>query len=151
MLREFTAVVEGRKRGGISLRVPFDPAMVWGARERFDVTGTIGGHRVRGKLTQREGGYYLEMGPAWCRDEVLSAGTEVQVALQPEGPQVALMDEDIAVALNAQPEARRFFEALPTFYRKNFMRWIQDAKQPQTRARRIAETVALLKDQKRER
>ena len=50
-----------------------------------------------------------------------------------------------------EPAARRLFESLPTFYRKNFLRWIESAKRPETRARRIAETVATLKAGKRER
>ena len=49
------------------------------------------------------------------------------------------------------PAAGRFFESLPTIYRKNFMRWIDGAKRPETRAKRIAETVATLKSGKRER
>jgi hypothetical protein len=37
------------------------------------------------------------------------------------------MAEDIAAALGAEPEARRFFESLATYYRKNFIRWIDGA------------------------
>jgi uncharacterized protein YdeI (YjbR/CyaY-like superfamily) len=61
------------------------------------------------------------------------------------------MAADLAAAFDAEPAARRFFESLPTFYRKNFMRWIDQAKRPDTRARRIAETIATLNAGKRER
>jgi uncharacterized protein YdeI (YjbR/CyaY-like superfamily) len=61
------------------------------------------------------------------------------------------MAPDIAAALHAEPAGRRFFESLPTFYRKNFVRWIDGAKRPETRAKRIAETVATLKSGKTER
>ena len=149
--RDFTAVVERRRQGGIALKLPFDPADAWGKRDRFDVTGTVDGHKVRGKLVSRSSGYYLEMGPAWCRDASLSEGELAMVSLEPEGPQVAAMDGDVASALSAAPGARRFFESLPTFYRKNFMRWIHDAKRPETRAKRVAEMVELLKAGKRER
>ena len=44
-----------------------------------------------------------------------------------------------------------FFESLPTFYRKNFMRWIDSAKRPETRAKHIAEVIETLKAHKRER
>ena len=63
----------------------------------------------------------------------------------------AAQAEDIAAALDADLEARRFFESLATFYRKNFIRWIECAKRPETRAKRIAEPVATLKSGKRER
>lgn len=61
------------------------------------------------------------------------------------------MAEDIAAALDAEPAARRLFESLATYSRKNFIRWIEGAKRPETRAKRIAETVATLKSGKRER
>ncbi|GMV87457.1 MAG: hypothetical protein AMXMBFR81_03880 [Chthonomonas sp.] len=54
-------------------------------------------------------------------------------------------------ALALEPEARRFFDSLPTFYRNNYARWLKDAKRPETRAKRLAEMVALLKEGKRER
>jgi uncharacterized protein YdeI (YjbR/CyaY-like superfamily) len=47
-------------------------------------------------------------------------------------------------------DARRFFESLPTFYRKNFMRWIDAAKPPETRANHIAEVIVTLKAHERE-
>jgi uncharacterized protein YdeI (YjbR/CyaY-like superfamily) len=105
---------------------------------------------VRGRLTERDGAHYLELGPAWCRDNRLAGQTDVEVALAPEGPQVASMAADLRAALNAEPEARRFFESLATFYRKGFLRWIDGAKRPETRARRIADTVAALRAGKRE-
>lgn len=149
--KEFTATAERRPGGGIAIKLPFEPSAVWGERERYDVTGTINGHRVRGKLASRAGVAALELGPAWCRDGAIVDGVQVVVVLAPEGPQVGAMAEDIAAALAAEPAARRFFESLPTFYRKNFMRWIDGAKRPETRAKRIAETVATLKSTKRER
>lgn len=144
------AVVENRKQGGIALRIPFDPPAEWGPKERHDVTGTVAGHKVRGRLVERDGHHYLQLGPAWCRDNQLAVGAEVSVTLAPEGPQVLSMSPDMAEALNAEPEARRFFESLATFYRKGFMRWVDGARRPETRARRIAETVAALKAGKRE-
>jgi hypothetical protein len=149
--KEFTAIAESRPGGGIAIKLPFDPSAAWGERERYDVTGTISGRKVRGKLRSRAGGHVLELGPAWCRGATVVTGAPIVVVLAPEGPQLGAMAEDIAAALDAEPDARRFFESLATFYRKNFIRWIEDAKRPETRAKRIAEAVATLKSGKRER
>ena len=149
--QEFSAIAEPRAGGGIAISLPFDPSAAWGDRDRYDVTGTINGQKVRGKLLPRAGGHALELGPAWCRAETVTAGAAVVVLLAREDPQVGTMAPDIAAALAAEPAARRFFESLPTFYRKNFMRWIDGAKRPETRAKRIAETVATLKASKRQR
>ena len=81
----------------------------------------------------------------------MTAGTRVKVALWPEGPQLDNVGADLAAALAAAPDARRFFESLPTFYRKNFVRWIDDAKRAETRAARIEKTIETLKAGRRER
>ena len=112
--KEFTAIAEGRPGSGIAINLPFDPSAAWGERERYDVTGTINGHRLRGKLASRAGEHVLELGPAWCRDGAIVDGVQVVVVLAPEGPQLGAMAEDIATALGAVPAARRVFEYLPS-------------------------------------
>jgi uncharacterized protein YdeI (YjbR/CyaY-like superfamily) len=49
---------------------------------------------------------------------------------------------DLSRALAADPAALAFFEELPPSYRKMVLYWIDDAKRPETRARRIADLVA---------
>jgi hypothetical protein len=134
----------------VFIPIPFDPNQVWGQKSRHDITGSINGCSVRGPLEQDGSTYRLALGPAWRRDNGLDAGDKVNVELAAEGPQVDALAPDIASALNAEPQARAFFEGLPTFYRKNFMRPIESAKRPETRARNIAAMVALLKAGRRE-
>src|SRR5690348_15105297 len=125
-MTDFNAIVEARaKGGGIAIRLPFDPSTEWGEKDRHDVTGTVAGCKVRGKIQSRDGDHFLEMGPAWCRDNPVAVGANVPVTLGPEGPRIGVFAADIGVALAAEADARRFFEALPTFYRKNFVRWIE--------------------------
>jgi len=106
---------------------------------------------MRGKLTAADDGFELRLGPSWCRDPRMVAGTDLEVVLAPEGPGRGSMGEDEQAALDAAPDARAFFESLPTFYRKNYARWLHGAKRPETRARRVAEFVGLLKAGRRER
>ena len=75
----------------------------------------------------------------------------MQVSLHPEGPQLDTISPDFADVLRAEPEARRFFESLATFYRKGFVTWVEGAKKPETRVPRIAEVVDNLKAGRRER
>jgi uncharacterized protein YdeI (YjbR/CyaY-like superfamily) len=69
---------------------------------------------------------------------------------QAEGPQAETLSSDIALALKAEPNAQAFFESLATFYRNNYIRWIESAKRPETRARRIGEMIDLLKEGKKQ-
>ena len=146
----FTATAEKRARGGILIRLPFDPDEQWGTKAEHHIAGTVGGCRVRGAVRSQPGGAVLELGPAWARDWPGEAGIEVEVVLDPEGPQSSSMGADVAAAFAAEPAAREFFDALPTFYRNNFARAIDAAKRPETRARRIAQMIAALKDGRRE-
>lgn len=143
------AVAELGSRTGVVL--PFRPEEAWGLRQRYHLAGTVGGRRWRGALEIDGDRFFVPLGPAWRRDNGIAAGQAVEVELSPEGPQADSAAEDVAGALAAEPEARAFFEGLPSFYRKNFMRWIDSAKRPATRAARIAEMVALLKEGRRER
>jgi Bacteriocin-protection, YdeI or OmpD-Associated/Domain of unknown function (DUF1905) len=150
--QRFTAVVAQRPGGGISVSVPFRPEAVWGERDQYHVAGVVAGVRVRGVLTPEDAaGRRLELGPAWCRDATVRAGDDVVVDLALEGPQSTTMGDEAAAAFAAAPDAARFFDSLPTFYRNNHARWIGSAKRPETRTRRIAEVVDLSKRRQRER
>jgi hypothetical protein len=121
-----------------------------GRKDRHYVTGSIDGCTLRGRLASVADAHVLQLGPSWnCAR--FEAGDDVSVELEPEGPQLATMSSDVVSALESEPEARRFFEALATHYRKNFVRWIDGAKRPETRLRRIDEAVDALKSGRRER
>lgn len=143
--------------------LPFDPNDVWSPKQRHHVAGTVNGRPIRGELDQAAhvrvtdphatvaAAYFLALGPAWRRDNGLDIGATVDVVLAPEGPIGDRLAPDLRAALDAAPEAKAFFEALPTFYRNNFARWIEDAKRPATRAARVVETVRLAGEGRRER
>jgi uncharacterized protein YdeI (YjbR/CyaY-like superfamily) len=50
----------------------------------------------------------------------------------------------IAEALKANSKAWEFFRELAPTYRRDFVVWIHTAKRPETRERRIRESIALL-------
>ena len=124
--------------------LPFNPNDVWGVKERHYIAGSVNGCRVRGPLDSNGTQFFLSLGAAWRRDNNLDAGANVDVVLSPEGPQSESLSPDISAALDAEPEAKAFFDALASFYRKNYVRWIESAKRPETRSARIAEMVKLL-------
>ncbi|HET6847814.1 MAG TPA: YdeI/OmpD-associated family protein [Gaiellales bacterium] len=59
-------------------------------------------------------------------------------------PSRARVPEDLAAALAVSPEAARFFEALDSRNRYSVLHRVEAAKRPETRARRIAQFVAML-------
>jgi len=140
--RAFTAVVERDARGRVMIMLPFDPSEAWGHKTRHHITGTIGGRRIRTTLPGDGPDARVVMGNACAAFDI---GEEVEVVLEPEGPQLDSLAPDLADALAARPEALDFFLSLATFYRKGYLRWVDATKRrPGVRAARIAELVDLL-------
>ena len=59
-------------------------------------------------------------------------------------PTIPALPRYIAKAIKANSAAWSFFQTLPARERRNFVVWIHIAKRPETRERRIRESVALL-------
>jgi uncharacterized protein YdeI (YjbR/CyaY-like superfamily) len=55
----------------------------------------------------------------------------------------------ILEALHRRPAAWKFFESLAPSHRRLYVSWINSAKRPETRARRLKETTRLLADGKK--
>jgi uncharacterized protein YdeI (YjbR/CyaY-like superfamily) len=64
-------------------------------------------------------------------------------------PVIPTMPVYIAKALKANSKAWGFFRKLAPTYRRNFVVWIHTAKRPETREKRIRESIALLAAGKR--
>jgi bacteriocin resistance YdeI/OmpD-like protein/uncharacterized protein DUF1905 len=137
-----STVVRNKTKGYIP--VPFEPNDVWGWKVRHYVKGTVGGCSIRGVLRSEDGGYALPLGAAWLRDNIIPSTATIDVVLEPDGPQSEALADDIAQALSAAPDAETFFQSVAPFYRKNFLRWIDQAKRPETRSARIVEMVKML-------
>jgi hypothetical protein len=143
--QRFTTTLVADRKQRVFVPVPFDPDAVWGPKREHHVHGTVRGMGVRGVLEPLDGGRALVLGPAWRRDCGLAAGDRVEVVLQPEGPQRGDLADDLAAALDANPDAGACFDSLAQFYRRAYLRYIDATKRrPDVRAARIAEVVALL-------
>src|SRR5690349_2768970 len=142
--RTFTATIVGRRTAAY-VTMPFDPDEVWGARPRHLLRGTANGCTFRGSFDRVDGEWRCSLGPVWRRDNGVDLGDAVTFELEEEGPQRGAVDDDIAAALEASPEAAAAFDGLAQFYRKAFLKWIDGTKKrPDERARRIAHMVSRL-------
>jgi uncharacterized protein YdeI (YjbR/CyaY-like superfamily) len=59
-------------------------------------------------------------------------------------PEIPELPAYITKALKAEPKAWAFFRQLAPGHRRNFVVWIHMAKRPETREKRIRESIALL-------
>ena len=58
-----------------------------------------------------------------------------------EREDVTTVPDDLAAALDGDATAREAWERLAPSHRKQYLYWISEAKRPETRTRRVAETV----------
>ncbi len=60
-----------------------------------------------------------------------------------------IIPDDLAAALDSYPDARANFAAFPPSARRAILGWIAQARRPETRAKRVAETAALAQENRR--
>lgn len=75
----------------------------------------------------------------------LKAGDEVEIDITlDKSPRTVEVPKDFAAAMRAVPGTRARFDALSFTNRKEYVRGIEEAKQPETRERRIAKAITNL-------
>ena len=62
-----------------------------------------------------------------------------------ERPREVVVPEDLAAALSADRTAQEVYDRLAFTHRKEYVEWIESAKRPETRSRRVAQTIARLR------
>jgi hypothetical protein len=138
-------VAEADRGGGRWVEVPFDVRAAFG-EARPPVAGTVSAVALRSRLAVYGGRTYL--GPT--REVRAAAGIElgddVEVVLRrDEAPREVEAHQALAAALAGAEDARERFERLSCTHRREYARWIAEAKRPQTRARRVEQAVAMLR------
>jgi Bacteriocin-protection, YdeI or OmpD-Associated/Domain of unknown function (DUF1905) len=140
----FEGELEQRDRGFV-VRLPFDPKDGFG-RVRAPVVVTVNGHAFR-TPTMRYGDVDLIGLNREVRDAAgLGAGDRAafEVATDTRPREVAV-PEALAAALHDDVAARDAFNTLSYTHRREYARWIAEAKREDTRERRVARAVELLR------
>ena len=73
-----------------------------------------------------------------------AAGTPRPKAKRGKAKPAPKTPPDLAAALKKHAKARATFEAFPPSHKREYVEWITEAKQPETRARRLATTLEWL-------
>jgi len=140
----FEAEVREGRGGGAWVEVPFDVKAAFGSG-RPPVLGTFDGHPYRGSIASMKGHWVLGI-PKAVREAIgKDVGDRVEVTVvADETTRTVDVPPDLARALAGAPRARAFFEGLSFTARKEYARWIAEAKREDTRARRLKEAMEKL-------
>jgi uncharacterized protein YdeI (YjbR/CyaY-like superfamily) len=96
---------------------------------------------------QHARGWHNATGPKQIQQAAgIRIGDRVRVRIEPDtAPREVEVPDDLAQALRKDREASQAFEGLSYTHRKEYAQWVQDAKKPETRQRRVEQTIELLR------
>ena len=108
---------------------------------------TINGYTYRSTVFPAGGQYLLPVSAEVRAGAHISAGDalEVEVELDTE-PRVIAVPDDLAVALDQDSTARRFFDGLSYSNQRGIIQSVEGAKTAETRQRRIEKAVEKLRE-----
>jgi hypothetical protein len=139
--------VELHGRTATGMPVPAEVVEALGAGKKPPVRVTIDGHTYRSSVGSRGGVYLLPLSAENRAAAGVAAGDEVEVDVElDDAPREATVPDDLRAALSSDDAARSAFEALPYSHQQRHVLAIEDAKTPETRARRIDKALSMLRD-----
>ena len=149
---KFRAEVELGGKTATGIAVPAEVVAALGSGRRPPVVVTVGGHTYRTTVASRGGRFLVPLSAENRASAGVAAGDEVEVEVVADTePRQVTVPDDLAQAMAGHPSAAAFFDGLAPSHRKEWVRWVEDAKRAQTRASRVAQTVDSLAVGKRTR
>lgn len=141
-----TLQLEGKTATGF--RVPTEVVEALGqGKKRPPVVVTINGYTYRSTVAAFGDVFMLPLAAEHRTAAGVTAGDEIDVDLELDtAPREVDVPADFAAALDAEPAARRTFDALSNSNKKWHTLNVEGAKSEETRQRRIEKSIATLRE-----
>src|SRR5438046_107756 len=124
-------------------------AAVGEGAKRFPVVATVNGYTWRTTVTRMRGEFLLGLNRTVRQEAGVEAGDTVEVKLELDtAPREVELPAALANALAEDSKARTTFDQLAYTHRKEYARWIDEAKRDETRERRVAQALEMLRQGK---
>jgi len=146
---KFSAVLKSDPTGtGTFIRVPPDVQAKLGLKGRPKINSVIAGSPYRGSLMPMgDGSFCLGVLKSFQDAAGAKRGDTLTVELELDtAPRVVEMPADLAKAIGRDKRALAAWERLSFTNKKEMARALEEAKKPETRERRLAATVAKLRE-----
>lgn len=128
-------------------RIPDEAVEALGGGKRPPVRVTVNGYTYRNTIAPMGGEYWLGVSAEHRAGSGLAAGDEVELEIELDtAPREVVVPPDLAAALDAEPTARTTFDTLSYSNRQWHVLQVEGAKTEETRERRIAKSVAALRE-----
>jgi bifunctional DNA-binding transcriptional regulator/antitoxin component of YhaV-PrlF toxin-antitoxin module len=142
----FTGTLEDSGRGGGHwVVVPFDAKQELG-EARPPVAGTVNGTPFRSRLAVYGGVTYLGLTKEVRTAAGIEAGDSVDIVLErDDAPRAVELPAELEAALDRDSEVAEAFASLAFTHRREYATWIAEAKKDETRQRRAAKAIEMLR------
>jgi hypothetical protein len=148
----FRTTVELGGKTATGLQVSDEVVSTLASGKRPSVRITIGGHTYRTTVASMAGRFLVPLSADNRSAAGVAAGDDIDVEIALDtAPREVSVPDDLADALGRDEGASQLFNALPYTHRKEWVRWIEEAKQAETRSTRVHKTVDALRSGKRTR
>jgi hypothetical protein len=110
-------------------------------KARLPIAGTADGHPFRTSAAPMGGEHCFVFTRELQAATGKRAGDSVKFEIwADDAPRTVEVPADLAAALK-KSKAKAGFDSLSYTHQKEYVKWVEEAKRPETRARRVAETV----------
>jgi hypothetical protein len=141
-----TAILEPRGPAGAFLLTDEQVAALGEGKRAFPVQVEVNGVALALRLARMGGENMIGLARAARERAGLDIGSAYDIVITGDiGVRSVEVPEDLAAALAADPTAHGAFTALAYSHRKEFVRWVTEAKKESTRAGRVAKTVDMVR------
>ena len=143
---ELTTVLQSRGPAAAVVLTDEEVAAIGEGAKRFPVRATVNGYTWRTSVARMRGEFLVGLNREVRTAAGVQAGDTVAAALELDTePREVDVPDALAEALAGDEAARAAFEELAFTHRKEYARWIADAKRDETRRRRVAKALEMLR------
>jgi hypothetical protein len=144
--KTFRAKLGGDKGEVPSIEIPFDVKATYGsARPRVAVT--VNGVTLRTTVAVYGGTSFIGIRREVREQMGVEIGQTITLTIEPDtAPRTVDVPADLKRALAKNAAAKKKYESLSYSHRREHAHFVADAKKPETRERRIARVLDMLKD-----
>ena len=133
------------KLDATGITIPFDVEEVFGAK-RVPVKAVVNGAEYRGTIARMGGKYMLGIPKVFREAAGIKAGDNIVVTLERDiDERTVVIPPDLSKEMKKDKALKDAWDALSFTIRKENARDIEEAKRPETRARRLEKTLAMLR------
>jgi hypothetical protein len=144
---KFTGVLQEATvgTGGAFVLFPFDVVEIFGSKGRISITATIDGEPYRGSLVKYGHPQHIFPVLKSIREKLgKGIGDTIEIViLEDTEERVIDAPADLRKALKAN-KLDKAFDKLSYTHRKEYVKWIDEAKKAETRANRITKAIEMI-------